>query len=200
MIRRHSSRSRGARRKKQWTGGWAGSARVAPALTTNDSHLIGVNWARVPSNATDPLTGFPIQDDCTLLRTILSANAQVTENGTGPYSFEWWVGVLAWNGNDGTVLPSTSEIPFPSSDQNADWVARCGTNVARPAPVNLAQVSLTPTGIDITASYKSKRKLSSANGLLIITDLHMQVAPGGGSNPWTFYMNSLNWRFLLLEP
>jgi len=199
--RRGSSRG-GARRKKQWTGGWFAQGRVTlPAeMASNDGHHVSLAWARVPSEAIDPLTGFPIDDDRTLLRTITSVTAQIEENGNGPYVAEFWFGILQWNGIDGNVLPALNEIPLPSDGQNADWVARAGVNVPRVAPINLATLSLTPTSQDNTSDYRSRRKLSSNHGLLLVLDLHMQLAPGGGSNPIQFYSASANWRFLLLEP
>jgi len=198
-TRSHHRSSVGSRRKKTWEGGWYAQNAAAPGLNASNTHAIQRAWARIPANVVDPLTSFPVRDDCTLLRTLFSANAQVEEQTNGPaYVAQFWVGLIAWDSLEGTTLPAITDIPFPSSDQNADWIARCGVNFARVEPISSATVGLTPTSIDGLSDFRSKRKLSSATGILLVTDLHLMVNASGA--PWSEFGLSVNWRFLLLEP
>jgi len=70
MRRFHRGRSRGSRRKKRWEFVATGAQQGSTGLINDAQVTTAAFWARVPAGVVDPVTGFPVPDDHTLLRTL----------------------------------------------------------------------------------------------------------------------------------
>lgn len=198
-------RSSSPRRKYHWEEARASSG----GLITHDAGVAGglstvqVGWIREPAGRISPSSGLLIEDDCTLMTTLVSA--QVEAAGQTGYTvwpgarmpvnayFGW--GMLVWEGIDGANTPTLFDVPWPVSGagpgDSADWLWKQVTAFT-------SYPLFAPTALELTARVKSQRKLSSGMGILLVTEMLVDTAAGdGGSN---FYIWQYQHRQLFKGP
>jgi len=200
MRRFHrSSRSSRSRRKKRWEFVTTGLVGAAPGVLADPSVRTDAFWARIPAGVVDPVTGFPVPDDHTLLRTLGYSQFAYAAAQAERFSALWSFGLIAWDRIDSTVPPA-AELPRPATEANWDWLFRQVIPLSFVAAAANVTSFNAPGATTLTLQSKARRKLSAGTGILAVCELARLTS----NVPGVDLMNQFSWqasaRFLLLEP
>jgi len=193
-----SSRRGGSRRKKRWGGAWVASdfTDFSGFATENDT-IVTNFWARFPAGILSPDDENRVEDDFTLVRTLLAVESRVDLVSSPPSAqINMGVGLLTWDNVDDTT-PDPTTVPNPTTNPDADWIARWVQPTTFLGLTGESRVQ--GTGFDGKArDFRSKRKLSRFTGLMLVWSITLLATASG--NPLARWKTGIDARFLFLEP
>jgi len=127
------------------------------------ANVLSYDWARVPSDFVDPLTGQHIAPK-TLSKTLLSHSITTSPLASGTVG-TFWFGLIAWDGPDGA--PPTSFLDLPDvTNGSYDWIHWNPVHAVNASGLPLFFQGPQPGADGGTLEFSSQRKLPPGKGLL----------------------------------
>lgn len=165
-LRRH-----GSSRRKDWqsNSNWEN----VPGTITPGTLLLASYWIAFPADTFGQVAGannqIEVEEDNTIVRLMTSLYVTFTNvTQVGASSVQVGAGIIRWAQNTQDI-PNPLEIPNPVIDSDADWLYQWQQGRAMSGVPAGTVTSLTNfVSPDSLQGAKSKRKLSSKQGLLFI--------------------------------
>lgn len=171
MRTRRMRRSRqGSRRRKDWQSNSNNAA--VPGTITPGTLLLASYWIAFPADTFGLVAGANNQieqeEDNTVVRLLSTAMVQFRNPAAGNGAVFGGAGIIRWASNT-QAIPNPLEIPNPVIDADADWLWTFSQGRQLDGvPAGTFTTLTNFVSPDSWSSTRSKRKLSSKQGLLFI--------------------------------
>jgi len=157
---------RGPKRKLAWEY-------YAEVGIIHNSTVSSARWIRVPAGKYDSGAQGYVQEDCTLVKMLLTPVISTTVAAAG--NCIAGIGIIAWKGVDENV---PTEFPLPMFDADQDWIIRAPMCYQGHASGGQTVVNYFSQSAPYVIS-KAQRKLSDGYGLLLVCENFVNSSDNG---------------------